>query len=112
MEYRKFSYSTLSELREEAAKNGAELPLAENLSPLAQPIHIGEHTLPNRLAIQPMEGCDGTLDGAPGELTLRRYHRFAESGASLIWEEATAILHEGRANPRQLMLTEQNLDAF
>ena len=112
MEYRKFSYSTLSELREEAAKNGAELPLAENLSPLAQPIHIGEHALPNRLAIQPMEGCDGTLDGAPGELTLRRYHRFAESGASLIWEEATAILHEGRANPRQLMLTEQNLDAF
>ena len=59
-----------------------------------------------------MEGCDGEVDGSPGELTFRRYRRFAESGGALIWEEATAIVPEGRANPRQLMLTEKNLDSF
>lgn len=77
-----------------------------------QPLQIWQHTLPNRLAIQPMEGCDGEVDGSPGELTFRRYRRFAESGGALIWEEATAIVPEGRANPRQLMLTEKNLDSF
>ncbi len=112
MEYRKFNYTTLADLKQEAEKNGAHLPLSEDLSLLSKPIEIENRILPNRLAIQPMEGCDGTPDGAPGELTLRRYHRFAESGAALIWEEATAVLHEGRANPRQLMLTEKNLDSF
>ena len=59
-----------------------------------------------------MEGCDGTADGRPGELTLRRYDRFARSGAGLIWAEATAITPEGRANPRQLWLTEENLNDY
>lgn len=30
----------------------------------------------------------------------------------MIWFEATAVLPEGRANPRQLFITEQNLDSF
>ena len=51
-----------------------------------------------------MEGCDGTLDGRPDELTYRRYVRFGGGGAKLIWGEATAISDEGRANPRQLWL--------
>lgn len=79
---------------------------------LAAPLTLDGLTIPNRLAIQPMEGCDGTNDGAPGELTRRRYLRFAGSGAGLIWMEATAVVAEGRANPRQLMLTEKNLDNF
>src|SRR5438067_2196697 len=54
-----------------------------------------------------MEGCDGTLDGRPDELTFRRYRRFGAGGAKLIWGEATAVLEEGRANPRQLLLTEE-----
>ena len=59
-----------------------------------------------------MEGCDGAGDGTPGELTVRRYHRFAHGGPGLIWFEATAILPEARANPRQMMLTEKNADAY
>jgi 2,4-dienoyl-CoA reductase-like NADH-dependent reductase (Old Yellow Enzyme family) len=51
-----------------------------------------------------MEGCDGTLDGRPDELTFRRYVRFGGGGAKLIWGEATAISDEGRGNPRQLWL--------
>ena len=60
----------------------------------------------NRLAIQPMEGCDGNLDGTPSELTLRRYRRFGAGGAKLIWGEACAVVPEGRANPRQLLIDE------
>lgn len=66
----------------------------------------------NRFAAQPMEGCDGTYEGAPDELTKRRYMRFAEGGAGLIWVEATAVAHEGRANPRQLFLNEKTGDSF
>src|SRR5437773_769028 len=54
-----------------------------------------------------MEGCDGTLDGHPDALTFRRYQRFGAGGAKLIWGEATAVLDEGRANTRQLLLNEQ-----
>ncbi len=66
----------------------------------------------NRLVFQPMEGCDGTPDGAIDELTSRRYLRFAKSGAGIIWFEATAVCNEGRANPRQLFLNENTKDSF
>jgi len=56
------------------------------------------------LCIQPMEGCDGTLDGQPDELTYRRYVRFGAGGAKLIWGEATAVSDAGRMNPRQLWI--------
>ncbi|MFZ2149059.1 MAG: hypothetical protein WAV28_17755, partial [Sedimentisphaerales bacterium] len=59
-----------------------------------------------------MEGCDGDSQGRPGKLTLRRYERFAAGGAGLLWFEATAVVPEGRANPRQLWLNEDSKDAF
>src|SRR5678816_1971031 len=77
--------------------------LAGETSPLGQPLHRGGVSLENRFAIQPMEGWDGTTDGRPTELTLRRWRRFGASGAKLIWGgEAVAVCHEGRANPNQL----------
>ena len=88
------------------------LPLSEDLSALQREVKIGSKTAANSIAIQPMEGCDGTADGRPAELTLRRYDRFARSGAGLIWAEAVAITPEGRANPRQLWLTRDNLDEY
>lgn len=68
--------------------------------------------VPNRVVVQPMEGCDGTASGGIGELTRRRYLRFAESGAGIIWFEAVAVCKEGRANPRQLWLTEENVAEY
>jgi 2,4-dienoyl-CoA reductase-like NADH-dependent reductase (Old Yellow Enzyme family) len=59
-----------------------------------------------------MEGADGTADGSPDELCIRRYDRFAKSGAGLIWFEAVAVQEDGRANPRQLWLHKSNADAF
>jgi len=88
------------------------LPYIDDVSILGENYKIGNKTIPNRLTCQAMEGCDGTVDGSPDELTKRRYERFARGGAGLIWFEATAVLEEGRANPRQLYITENNLDDF
>jgi NADPH-dependent glutamate synthase beta subunit-like oxidoreductase/2,4-dienoyl-CoA reductase-like NADH-dependent reductase (Old Yellow Enzyme family) len=59
-----------------------------------------------------MEGCDGKADGSPDELTFRRYRRFAAGGAGLIWMEATAVVEEARANPRQLWIHEGSISGF
>lgn len=59
-----------------------------------------------------MEGWDGEPDGRPSDLTRRRWLRFAQSGAKLVWGEATAVRPDGRANPRQLVLTEATLPGF
>src|SRR5277367_6729729 len=73
-------------------------------SPLSQPIVREGIAIGNRIAINPMEGWDGTPDGNPSEHTLRRWQRFGRSGAKLLWGgEAVAVCHEGRANPNQLL---------
>ena len=52
-----------------------------------------------------MEGWDGTLDGHPSEHTFRRWQKFGQSGAKLIWGgEAVAVSTSGRANPNQLVI--------
>ena len=48
----------------------------------------------------------------PGELTFRRYRRFGAGGAKLIWGEAAAVVPEGRANPRQLVIHEATAPAL
>ena len=75
-------------------------------------IQIGKKTICNRVVLQPMEGCDCNTDGSPSELTREKYIRAARSGAGLIWFEANAVCPEGRTNPRQMMLTEDNLPSF
>jgi 2,4-dienoyl-CoA reductase-like NADH-dependent reductase (Old Yellow Enzyme family) len=98
-----FKFKTAAELGEAAARLGLDLPLQDDLSPLFEPATVGPLRVGNRLCIQPMEGCDGTADGRPDDLTLRRYQRFGAGGAKLIWGEAAAVVPEGRANPRQLL---------
>jgi 2,4-dienoyl-CoA reductase-like NADH-dependent reductase (Old Yellow Enzyme family) len=79
-------------------------------SPLAQPLVRGGFKIGNRIAIHPMEGWDGTADGNPSESTLRRWQRFGQSGAKLIWGgEAVAVRPEGRANPNQLLMADHTL---
>ncbi len=107
---RYFKYKTRDDLARAAAELG--LTVAADLSPLFQPATVAGRTVGNRLAIQPMEGCDGNPDGTPGELTFRRYERFGGGGAKLIWGEAAAVVPEGRANPRQLALDEHTAPAL
>ncbi len=79
---------------------------------IEQPLHIDTCHFSNRVVLQPMEGCDCNEDGSPGELTVAKYLRAAESGAGCIWFEATAVCREGRTNPGQMMLTAENLPTF
>jgi len=84
-----------------------------NASPLLATLQRGDLRLGNRIAINPMEGWDGTLDGRPSEHTLRRWRRFGQSGAKLIWGgEAVAVRHEGRANPNQLVIAEHTREGL
>jgi 2,4-dienoyl-CoA reductase (NADPH2) len=107
-----FAFRKSGELLAKATDLGIELPFQEDLSPLFEGISLGSKKLPNRFAVQPMEGYDAHSDGSPGELTLRRYKRFASGGSALIWFEATSVVPEGRSNPRQLWLHRQNVDSF
>ena len=77
-----------------------------------QSIQIGKTKIDNRVVLQPMEGCDCNTDGSPGELTVEKYLKAARSGAGVVWFEANAVCPEGRTNPRQMMLTEDNLSSF
>jgi 2,4-dienoyl-CoA reductase-like NADH-dependent reductase (Old Yellow Enzyme family) len=78
-------------------------------SPLRRPLVNGEIKIGNRIAVQPMEGWDGSPDGNPTESTIRRWQRFGRSGAKLIWGgEAVAVTHQGRANPNQLLAAEHS----
>lgn len=79
---------------------------------LGTPAEIYGRNINNRILFQPMEGCDGTTDGAVDELTFRRYMRFAEGAPGIIWFEATAVCNEGRANPRQLYINEKTVGSF
>ncbi|MBQ9965139.1 MAG: flavin oxidoreductase/NADH oxidase [Clostridia bacterium] len=88
------------------------LPYLEDTKVLGESVKIGKRLAPNRIVYQAMEGCDGTSGGSPDELTKRRYARFARGGAGIIWFEATAVMREGRANPRQLYINDKNLDDF
>ena len=104
MPHERFRLRALDDLSAKAQELGLDLPIDTDLAPLAQKVRIGASETPNALAVQPMEGCDATPGGAPDALTVRRYLRFAGGGAGLLWFEATAVLPEARANPRQLLL--------
>ena len=111
-EFEHFHYKTFDELNGKLEQLGISWPYSENLGVLFEKVELGSRTLSNRFAIQPMEGCDCSAEGTPGDLTLRRYRRFASGGAGLLWTEACAVAPEGRANPRQMMITRENVDAF
>jgi NADPH2 dehydrogenase len=112
-----FTYRTLDELTHAAETLPAphvrfEPDPAKVQALLTRPVTIGEVTVGNSMAVHPMEGCDGTPDGRPDELTWRRYERFARGGAKLVWFEATAIRPDGRANTRQLWIHPGNVSDF
>ena len=107
-----FDLETIEDLRKLAASLSLDIPMQEDVSILGAAAKIGPLTAPNRLAVNPMEGADGDSEGRPGELTMRRYKRFAAGGCGVLWVEAIAVVPQGRANPRQLWLHDENKDAF
>src|SRR5574340_213 len=107
-----FGFHSLDQLRARIAELGVNLSVSDDVAPLLEPVQAGALRMPNRMCVLPMEGCDGASDGAPGDLTFRRYRRFAAGGSGLLWVEATAVVREGRANPRQLWIHEGTLPGF
>lgn len=108
----KFNFKTLEEFSNALDHFNVELPLESDFSILETPVQVGAKSIPNRLSIQPMEGCDALEDGSPGDLTFRRYERFAAGGAGLLWFEATAASEAGRGKPSQLYLHKDNVPNF
>ena len=107
-----FPFQKMQDLYDSLKDAEFQLPAPGNVEVLKQPVQGDGFTLKNPLLIQPMEGCDADQGGAPTDWTLRRYRRFAAGGAGVVWVEAVAVLPEGRANPAQLMITEENIDSF
>jgi 2,4-dienoyl-CoA reductase-like NADH-dependent reductase (Old Yellow Enzyme family) len=109
---------TAETFRAHLAQEGISLPFDAALeppsrTPFAQPYETDGLRAGNRFCILPMEGWDGTPEGAPSELTRRRWRHFGSSGAKLIWGgEAVAVRMDGRANPHQLVLSEANAGAI
>jgi 2,4-dienoyl-CoA reductase-like NADH-dependent reductase (Old Yellow Enzyme family) len=112
------SFKTAAAFRAHLRALGLALELDDSIetgpaSPLAQAFEIDGVRLGNRFCILPMEGWDGTTDGAPSDLTRRRWRHFGISGAKLIWGgEAVAVRQDGRANPNQLLLTPASASAI
>ncbi|HAB16451.1 MAG TPA: NADH:flavin oxidoreductase [Verrucomicrobiota bacterium] len=112
------SLKTVADFRRRVDELGIDLPVSEEVHSnqlgatyFLEPDRARE--LGNRFAILPMEGWDATADGRPTDLVRRRWQRFGQSGAKLIWGgEAVAVRHDGRANPRQLVLHEETLPEF
>ena len=108
---------TVEAFREHVATLGIDLPCEDAIvqgddSPIAQSVTrvtVNGKTIGNRICIQPMEGWDGTTTGGMSDMMLRRWQRFGESGAKLIFGgEAMAVRPDGRANPNQIIICEEN----
>ncbi|MFN3851449.1 MAG: NADH:flavin oxidoreductase [Spirosomataceae bacterium] len=110
---------TAEDLRKYLNENGVDLPFDDTLLPPSEsPFHKkiqlkSGKTIGNSLCILPMEGWDGTTDGKPTEYTKNRWVKFAVSGAKLLFGcEAVAVCPDGRANPNQLYMSDENFEEF
>ncbi|MBR5301638.1 MAG: flavin oxidoreductase/NADH oxidase [Clostridia bacterium] len=110
MQHETFRYNSLGDIQEKMNSLGVSFPMSSDVGSLFKPLQLGHVQAANRIAFQPMEGTDGTLGGAPDELTCRRYLRFAKGGPGLIWYEAVATVPEGRASAHQLSVHKDNID--
>ena len=73
MKHEKFHYTSLQNVRQTCETLNVSLPLAEDCGGLFDKLEMNGMSFENRIVVQPMEGCDAAENGAPGELTKRRY---------------------------------------
>lgn len=96
MAHERFRIKDKAALLHKSRELAVDVPFSDDIDILFTSIDIAGRRVPNRFAVQPMEGRDAGPDGSPGELTFRRYRRFAAGGSGLIWFEATAVVPEER----------------
>lgn len=110
--HEKFNFKTLDDVKNKINELDVNVKLSDDFTVFHKKVKVGNKFAPNAFAVLPMEGCDSNPDGSPSELVTRRYKRFAAGGAGLLWWEACAVVNEGRANPLQMMLTDENIGEF
>lgn len=98
--------------KEELLRHGLEIPYGTDKDILLKPLRLYGKKIHNRIGILPLEGFDSKEDGSPSEYVYRRYLRFVEGGAGLIWFEACAVSEDGKSNPMQMMLHKDNVATF
>jgi NADPH-dependent glutamate synthase beta subunit-like oxidoreductase/2,4-dienoyl-CoA reductase-like NADH-dependent reductase (Old Yellow Enzyme family) len=108
--YQPFYLDSIEGLRSEVTRFGLEIPIQEDLSPLAQPFVIRDRIVPNRFCAQPISGGDMQSDGSPGPLTRRRYRKYAAGSFGLIWVEKTSAVDF--THPGTLCLSRHTLKPF
>src|SRR5882762_6698992 len=87
------SLKTVADFRNHVASLKIDLPCEDAIaigeaSSLSRPVDhttINGKRAGNRFAIQPMEGWDATTSGGITDDVVRRWQRFGESGAKLIY---------------------------
>ena len=84
------------------------LPTAKEGNELFAGTKIGDSVfdwlLPNSFVVQPMESWRGFLS----QITKRKWKRFGNGGAGLIWNEATAVMVPSRDGTRMLGRANRN----
>ena len=104
---------TLEEFQQVTKAAGLSFPVAEDGKALKAPVTLKNgKVIPNAIGIPPLEGFDGTPEGAPTDTVFRRYDRYARGGSGLIWYESVAIAPDGRCNPLQMVMSRENLAKF
>ena len=112
------SFKTSADFRKHIETLGIDLEVDDSIlsaaeSPLAQSLEWNNRVIGNRWCVLPMEGWDCLPNGAPSELTRRRWLNFAAGGAKLLFGcEACAVMQTGKSNTRQFMITEETLPAI
>ena len=110
--HKKFNYKSIDELKSDIESLGFDLGISDDFSVFSKPVKIGNHTLKNVLVTHPMEGGDSDEQGAPTNLTFRKYELAAKGGSGLIWLEAVSVNQEGRSNKGQLYINDKTLSKF
>jgi len=71
-------------------------------------VQIGNKVAQNRIAINAMECCDADENGAPTDLTYRRYENLFAGDAGVIVVEALSVIDESRGRLHQLIAAPSN----
>ncbi len=111
--FEKFNFKSKDELENKIRELNLSIKLSDNISSLFDPVVLRNgKKIPNSFCSLPMEGYDSAEDGGPSNISFEKYKRVAEGGAGLIWVEATAVVQDGRTNPREFWINKNSLDRF
>ena len=62
--HERFAFKFSAEILEKAEELGVEFPFRDSINYLFENVAIGLRKIPNRMAVQPMEGFDAELDSS------------------------------------------------